>query len=328
MLLKALDHADAEVRGAALTSLGETVTLEDLNALTSRVVSPKHQQDTPIAQRALRAASVRMPDREACAEQLAETINKSKSAATKAAILEILGEMGSTSALATVSKAAQSDDDQLQDVSSQLLGKWMTADAAPVLLDLAKNESADKYHVRFLRGYIRIARQFDLPEDQRAEMCQKAFDTARRSGERNLVLDVLQRYPSIENLKLAIAALSQPEVKDNAYQTALTIAQKLDDKGDEVKALLAKAGIDKVKLEIVKAEYGAGDNRKDVTEELQKQARDYPLILLSKRSYNGSFGGDPAPGAPKDLRVEYRINGKPGAATYPEDAVIVLPIPE
>lgn len=327
-LLKALDHADPAVRSAALTALGETVSLENLNALTSRVTAPKHPQDTPVAERALRAASIRMPDREACAAQLADAIEQTASVSTKTILLEILGEMGGTNALATVGAAAKSGDPRLQDVSSQLLGKWMTADAAPVLLDVAKTATADKYHVRAIRGYIRIVRQFNLAEQQRAEMCQNAFEAARRSGERNLVLEVLERYPNRETLKLAIAALKDPEVKERAYQATLTIAQKLDDKGDEVRELLVRGGIDKVKVEIVKAEYGAGNNRKDVTEVLQKQARDFPLILLGKRSYNASFGGDPAPGVTKELKVEYRINGKAGAATFPENAVIVLPVPE
>ena len=38
--------------------------------------------------------------------------------------------------------------------------------------------------------------------------------------------------------------------------------------------------MEKVKLEIVKAEYGAGATQKDVTGVLQKQAGDLPMITL------------------------------------------------
>jgi hypothetical protein len=247
--------------------------------------------------------------------------------ATKSTLLEILGAMGGPKALAVMAAAARFTNPDLQDVSTRLLGEWMTADAAPVLLDLAKTAPGEKFQIRAMRGYIRIARQFVLPEPERAEMCRKAFDAAR-PAEKKLVLEVLRRYPNADNLKLAIRAMQVPEVKEDATGAALFIAQKIGAKGDDVKALLAQAGLQKVKLEIVKAEYGAGATQKDVTAVLQKQAGDSPLITLASASYNASFGGDPLPGNVKQLRIQYRINGKPGEATFAEDALIVLPMPK
>lgn len=243
-LLEALDHADGAVRSAALTALGETVALDGLSVLLSQVVDPKHPADAPVAQQALKAASIRMPDREACAIELAAAIERTSSVPTKSSLLQILGAVGGTKALATIGAAAKSTDAQLQDTSSRLLGEWMTADAAPVLLDLAKTAPEDKYQVRALRGYIRIARQFVIPEQQRAEMCRKAFEAARRAAEQKLVLEVLRRHPNTETLKLAINAMQVPELKQQATQVTLVIAKKLDGKGVDVSELLSKAGLD------------------------------------------------------------------------------------
>jgi hypothetical protein len=44
--------------------------------------------------------------------------------------------------------------------------------------------------------------------------------------------------------------------------------------------------------------------------------------------YNAAFGGDPVPNTAKQLKVQYRINGKAGEATFPENAVIDLPNPK
>ena len=195
-LLKALDHSDKTVRSAALTALGETVALKNLSVLITQVVTPKHPDDAPVAQQALKAASIRMPDREACAAELAAAIDRSSPCATKSSLLEILGAVGGTKALADDRRCGEEQRPQLQDISSRLLGEWMTVDAAPVLLDLAKTAPADKYQVRALRGYIRIARQFVHAGEQRAEMCQKALDAARQTAEQKLVLDVLKRYPA------------------------------------------------------------------------------------------------------------------------------------
>ena len=326
-LLKAIDHSDKDVRSAALIALGETVRLQKLPVLISQVVLPKHPEDAPIALQALKAASIRMPDREACAGELATAIERTKVVPTKISLLQILGAMGGTKALAAIGAAAKSNDAQLQDSSSRLLGEWMTEDAAPVLLDLAKIPT-NPYNIRALRGYIRIARQFVLPEEQRAEMCQKAFDAASQTAEKKLVLDVLKRYPNPDTLKQAIKAMQIPELKDDATQATLVIAQKLGGKGVDVKSMLAAAGLDKVKLEIIKAEYGSGATQRDVTEVVKKQVGDLPLITLESASYNASFGGDPLPGSTKQLKIKYRINGKAGESTFAEDALIVLPMPK
>jgi len=325
-LLKAIDNSDKDVRSAAIIALGETVRLKRLSVLIDQMVSPKYAEDGAIAKTALKAASIRMPDREACATELAAAYDKTKSVPHKISLLEILGAMGGTKSLATMDAAGRSKDPQLQDMSSRLLGEWMTEDAAPVLLSLAKLPS-NPYSVRSLRGYIRIARQFVLLEPQREEMCLKAFAAAQQTAEKKLVLDVLKRYPTENTLKQAISAMKVAELKDDATQATLVIAQKLGGKGVDVTGLLANAGLDKVKLEIVKAEYGSGATQKDVTAVLQKQVGDLPIITLVSASYNTSFGGDPAPGTVKQLKVKYNINGKPAESSFAEDAIIVLPMP-
>ena len=332
-LLKALDHADKTVRSAALTSLGATVPAKQLSVLISQVIAPKHTEDAPVAQQALRTASVRMPDREACADELAMALPRSP-AATKNVLLEILSDVGGAKALKTIGAAAKSDDPQLQDTGSRLLGKWNSIDAAPVLLDLAKTAPDDKYHVRAVKGYIGLARRFlnAMPENQRVEMAQNAFAACRHAAEQKLVLDLLKLQASVDALKLAVKAMHEvPELKDDATQAVLVIAQKLGSKPAEaaqVRELLDKAGLEKVKLEIVKAEYGAGETQKDVTEILKKQAGDVPVITLPAAGYNASFGGDPAPNAPKKLKVQYKLNGKSGEATFAENALIIFPTPK
>ena len=326
-LLKALKSSDSAVRQAALNALGETVTLKDLNVLVSQVVAPINADDAPIAQQALKSASIRMADREGCANELSLAIDKARAVPTKVVLLQILGAMGGPKALATIDKAARSSDSMLQDASSRLLGEWMTEDAAPVLLELAKL-SSNPFQVRAMRGYIRIARQFVLPEEQRMEMCQNAFDAARQTAEKKLVLDILKRYPTTAGLKLAVKAIAVPDLKVDATEATLQVAQKLGAKGVDVKELLTSAGIEKMKVEVLKAEYGAGTTQKDVTEVLQKQTGDLPLIVLNSDSYNGSFGGDPVPGSIKQLKVQYRINGKTGEASFAENATIILPMPK
>ncbi len=325
-LLEAAKDADAETRAAALMALGSTVGPDDLAVLIDRVVAPENPEDAEAAEKALRTASVRMPDREACAAKLAAAMSRADPPA-KCAILEILGAMGGKKALATIGAAAKEATPELQDTATRLLGEWMDVDAAPVLLDLAKTASEEKYRIRALRGYIRLVRQFTVPDPERVAMCRAALAAAERDAEKKLVLEVMRRYPSVGMLKLAVETADAPSLEEEAAAASLAIAQQIGGSAD-VKKLLEQIGQDPVKVEIIKAEYGAGTKFKDVTATLKKHAGDFPLIVLPSSRYNSAFGGDPVPGVVKQLKVEYRIDGKPGEATFPENATILLPVPK
>jgi hypothetical protein len=321
-----VDHSDKEVRSAALTALGATVDLKRLPVLIAQVVKPKNADDAKVAQTALKTACIRMPDREGCAAELAAAVDRSAGVPTKTVLLEVIGAVGGTKALEAMVAATKSGDPKLLDTSTKLLGDWASADAAPVLLELSK--TARGFQVRALDGYIRIANKFVMPENERSEMCKIALEAAKQPGSQKKVLDVLRKYPNVENLKLAAKAAEIPELKQDATQVAIHIVQKVGGKMPEVREILSKLGLEKVKLEIVKAEYGAGANQKDVTELIQKQAADVQLIDLPNPSYNTCFGGDPAPNTPKQLKIKYKLNDKPGEASFAEDALILLPMPK
>jgi len=308
-----------------LTALGATVSAEGLPVLIAHVVQPKHPEDAVAAQKALKAASVRMPKREACAAQLAAALPKANRE-TQAVLVEILASVGGSKALATVVAAAKGNDPELQDTATRLLGGWMTADAAPELLALAK--TSEKYGVRALRGYLRIARQFVLPIDQRAQMLAESLRLARRKEEWDLAWSALERYASVQTLKVAAEAGKDPKYRDQSRKTALVIAQKLDGKTPGVAELLSQIGITPVTVEIINAEYGAGDKKRDVTDILRKQVRNLPFLSLPGPNYNASFGGDPAPNQVKRLKIQYRINGRSAEATFAENAPIELPVPK
>ena len=243
-LLKAVDDSDAAVRSAALTALGETVGPDNLSVLIARVVSPSNAADTEAAQRALLAASIRMPDREACAAQLVAAISRA-SIPAKCTVLDILGAMGGKNSLAALGRAAKDPADELQDTASRLLGEWMDldVDAGPVLLDLAKTAPSNKYKIRAMRGYIRLVRQFVMPDAQRVAMCRAAMETAERDVEKAFLLkDVMPLYPSIGMLQLAVEATKIPALKNDATAVSRAIAKKIRGKQAEVKKLLDQIG--------------------------------------------------------------------------------------
>jgi len=221
-----LAGADGRVRVAALEALGNVVDLANLGLLVDAVQKPRDAAEGEAADKALLAACVRMPDREACAARLATAIDAA-SGDTKIKLLDIVGEVGGTKALATVAAAAKAGDEPLADAATRLLGKWMTADAGPVLLELAAASIGEKFQTRALRGYIRIARQFALPDAERAEMCRKALAAAKEASDRKTILEILPRYPSAATLAVAEEATKVPGLEAEAKAAAEAIRAKL-----------------------------------------------------------------------------------------------------
>jgi HEAT repeat protein len=240
-LVQALRHREETIRRLALTALGATAGPEHLEVLISEFVDAKDSSNAEAAGQALQTASVRMPNREATAAQLAAAMPQA-STETKARLLRILGAMGGPKALETIAASAKGSDAQLQDVGTRVLGEWMTADAAPQLYAIASSDH--RYKTRALRGYLRIARQLDIPDAERLDMCRKALALAERAEERSLALEAMKRCPSADSIKLATALVDDDEVRDRAVEAAIFIAEQIKDENPAAAAAAGKKALE------------------------------------------------------------------------------------
>ena len=298
----------------------------DLPKLIARLAVTKDEREANALDKALCDVSLRSADRETVAAQLAAAL-PTADGPVKARILQTLAVVGGATSLEVVAAAARSSNEELSDAAFRVLGQWNSVDAAPILLDLHNASSDQRLRARAIRGYIRIARQFDMPADRRAAMCRTALEIADRDTDKQLVLQVLLRYPSDEMQAIAQEAAKVPALKDAAQLVLMGLDSKGVDRAELGRAL-AQAGQQPVQLEIIKAEYGAGDKTKDVTEILRQYAKNFRIIFLPSASYNESFGGDPAANIVKQLKIKYRIDGKEGEVSLGENAMVVLPMPK
>ena len=225
-----LDHANAEVRQAALFAASKTISQDELSLLVDRLLKSSSDANGAAIRDALKVASIRMPDREATAAELASAMKNTDSTAAKVALLDTLGAMGGPTALQTIRNAALEGDAPLQDAATRALGRWMTVDAAPVLLELSTSLQEGKYKVRALRGYLRLTRQFQFSDQDRAAMCRSALKAATRADEQKLVLEILQRYPSAYTLDVAKEAQQIEGIASEAKQATDAIAKQLAEK--------------------------------------------------------------------------------------------------
>jgi HEAT repeat protein len=189
VVAKLADDPAREVRLAAIETLGRTVGLENLHLLTGRLQTAKTPEETAAVQQALRAACSRATDPEAYAPKLRDCMPAAPLSG-QCFLLELIGQVGGREALAIISRHARDSRPEIRDTATQVLGRWMGVDAAPVLLDLAKTLDDAKLQSRCLRGYLRIARQLKIPTDLRLAMCEEALSAAQRDEEKRLVAEV------------------------------------------------------------------------------------------------------------------------------------------
>jgi len=225
-VLRAADDPNEQVRLAAIKALGRIIGLKEIAILTNRLLAAKSPQETAALQETLKVACLRMPDRDACAGKLLDCLPNAP-IASKCFLIELFGSVGGARSLKAVSAAAEDANEDLQDAATRVLGEWMSADAAPELLKLARTLRNDKFRTRALRGYIRLARQLSLPTEQKLAMSEAAFGAAQRDEERRLILAALSRVPSAKAISMIVPHLAHPALAEDAAAAALAVGEKI-----------------------------------------------------------------------------------------------------
>ncbi|MCL2743769.1 MAG: HEAT repeat domain-containing protein [Planctomycetaceae bacterium] len=248
----AMKDENAEVRQAALKAIGQTATFSDFPMLLNLLVQAKAEEVEGVLV-VLKSAGTRMPQADV-ADAIAKRFD-GVSTEAKINLLELLKEIGGIKALEIVEKTAWGNDADLQDKATALLGAWppgQEADLARLAQVCKKLATEDgRYKSRGLRGYIRLARQFNMPEEHRLAICEDALKLSDRLDDKKLIIDVYSRWPSLTMLDKAVKYLDDAELKEAACDAAVKIAEKLQGKDkkivDAMNKVLAVSGNNAVK---------------------------------------------------------------------------------
>ena len=95
-------------------------------------------------------------------------------------------------ALAAVVAAAKSTDPATKDAATRVLGEWLNTDAAPALLEIAKNDPDKKYQIRACAATSALPGSLKSPggkierRETKLAMFDKAMAVARRNEEKRL----------------------------------------------------------------------------------------------------------------------------------------------
>jgi HEAT repeat protein len=224
LLNLATSSNDSSVRRSALEALTRLAPPDVVPELLDLIATSENDAERALARDAALAAGQRVTDRDRAAAEAAARLETWK-VEDQAVLFDLLRVIGGKRALEVVTAAAKSSDRQMQDAATRVLGAWNTPDAAPLLLRLSTPDYP--FHVRALRGYLRIARQMNMDDATRLAMCRDALSLATRPNERQLALAILKRIPSATSLRLAETQLDSQSLGDAASEAVVHIAEQI-----------------------------------------------------------------------------------------------------
>jgi HEAT repeat protein len=240
VLVKALRDSDATVSEAAVSALGQIAGIEDLPVLLGLLREASSEGEATKILNVLKSACTRF-SQDAAAAEVAKALEGS-STSLKTQLLDLLKEIAGNKSLEIVSGFAWGDDADMRNVATRILGEWRSPPdldrLAEACLKLAKE--SEEYKVRGLRSYIRLARQFDMPEERKLSMCQEVFDLADKDAEKALIFDVYARIVTLNSLEKASSYLDHATLRERAADATVTIGEKLQVKDAKIAAAMKK----------------------------------------------------------------------------------------
>ena len=249
-------RGDEKVARAAFKALGVLASPKDLPAMVNLLVAATSAQAQ--AETAVVLIAGRMPDPSKRADAVLAALASAKEAATRTALLRVLGRIGGEKAYAAVERAIGDRNAEVKDAAIRALAAWPDARAADTLLALVKDADSEVHRVLALRGYVRLvglAKNADPRETVR--QYAEVLAITKRAEVRKLVLGGLAEVAHAGALALATKHLDVPAVRTEAASAAAKIARAI--MGTDRKA--ARGAMEKV-LAVSKSGPVAAEARK------------------------------------------------------------------
>jgi HEAT repeat protein len=242
VLLKVMSDTDISIRMAAAKSYGALAGVAGIPVLIDKLMKSTDGGESGLYERMLGSVCSLAGDKDACTRKLVDALSKA-GPAVKPALLRTLRVTGGPDAVKAVRGAVDDADKEVHTTAVGVLSEWTTTDAAPLLLELAKNsrEPADK--LLALRGYIGIALQSGVAAQDKLTICRQAAPIIGREEEKRMLLGALGSVASAESLDLIVPYLDDPAVKAEAVVAVMAIAEK---RQKNQYAGAAKAALEKV----------------------------------------------------------------------------------
>jgi HEAT repeat protein len=227
LILPHLSDSDGTVRRAALEAVA---ALGDERQVPPVIVFLKAAPDEAArnqAEKTLSALVTRAGLKSL--EALLAGVSDAKPAA-RLILLEQLGSLGGSRALAAVRAAAAGEDAGLREGAFRILVAWPDWEAAPELLRCVQSSDHPTRRALAFRGYVRLCREAHTTPAERLTRVSEAARLAADTGEKTLVVSVLAEVADPGALKWLAGYLDDAALVEVAGLATVKVASALDPK--------------------------------------------------------------------------------------------------
>jgi len=226
VLLATARDADLDIRRESFRALRQTAGKPHITSLVDLMDSTADASDRSEAGRAL-ASALRRAANEGATE-LIMRYSSSSAATKKAALLEVMGQAGTSELLPTVRAALKEGDLELRRAAILAATAWSTPAPLPDLLEAARTDPSPPHRILALRGVLRL---LTLPSQrstaETAGLLTQSMSLATQADEKKAILALAPRFPHAETLALAEAAMNDATVAGEAKMAAERIRKAL-----------------------------------------------------------------------------------------------------
>jgi HEAT repeat protein len=241
VLLRTMSDKDMSVRTAAARSYIEMAGAGGIPVLIEMLTKSTDGAEIGLYEGLLGSVCPMAGDKDPCAPRLVAALAQA-GPAVKPALLRTLRVAGGPDALKAVRGALDDPNKEVHTAALRALSEWTSAEAAPALLELAKNSGEPTERLVALRGYLGIALQKSVAVQDKLSICRQAAPITQRVEEKRMLLGALGSGADAESLDLIVPYLDDAAVKREAVATLMAIAEKRKPKeyADVAKAALEK----------------------------------------------------------------------------------------
>jgi HEAT repeat protein len=224
MLLELAISDNADIRTAAMQTLGQLAGAEDIPKMLQGLLKTESGAQREAAEKAVMFVCQRNKDAEKRVEPLLaawEKLNDEQ----KTVVLPAIGRVGGSKALMVVDKAIASENAQRRDAGVRALCNWPDASVVDALLKLAQSSDNPSYRLSATRALPRVAVLKDSRSDaERLDLLKKIMNLATRDAERNLVLDRAKAIRTMDAVRYVLSNMDNPELAQRACATIVELA--------------------------------------------------------------------------------------------------------
>lgn len=258
-LLITAKETDPRVRVESLKALRIVGGPGHLVAIIELLKAAPSQAEAKEFEKTVAAAANKISDANQRANAIIAAMETVPNTEVKSSFINILGRIGTSSALSAVRSAMQDKNERIREAAIRTLSDWPNAEPMEDLLQVAQNSTNNIHKVLALRGYIRlVGLESQRPAEETIKLYMQAMALAPNINEKRMVLAGISSVKSYSAIEAAAGFLSDEQLGAEAAGAIIQIAKRTrgEDNPEQTKAALKRV------IETVK------------TEQLRKQAEE------------------------------------------------------